>query len=355
MQFQLNLNFLIIFFLISFFINFIVAKYSKFFFSGFLLDEDFSKPQAFHKIPTARAGGISIFFLFSLFIFFYFLMFQIFLKSYFIISLFLFFLGFLDDLKIRINPSIRLLSMLIILTFCINIYSIQITASGLEFLNKWLENHIFQTCFVLLCFLFVVNGANLVDGYNGLLAIHFLIINFTLLGVNLINQHHGISLILISQTIIVFSFLFFNFPKAKIFLGDAGSYLIGSLVVINTIKTHQLNPQVSSFFYTSVLFYLFYEVFFSFIRKSLKRKSPLNPDSFHLHMLLYNFLLKSKKSITANYMTSSIINLVYFILIIPVFYFQENGIFSRYYFFILIIFYTFSYYLLLKLKKNENI
>ena len=204
----------------------------------------------------------------------------------------------------------------------------------------------------MLCFLFIINGSNLIDGYNGLLAIHFLIINFILLSINLINQQYGISIILIFQTIIVLSFLFFNFPKAKIFLGDGGSYLIGSMIVINTIKTHQINPEISSFFYTSVLFYLFYEVFFSFIRKSISRRSPLKPDNLHLHMLLYNFLLKSKKSITSNYMTSFIINLVYFLLIIPAIYFQKSAIFSRYYFLFLIFFYTFSYYFLLKIKKK---
>ena len=352
MQLEFNLTYFIIFSLISFFTTFLIVKYSKKLFLGALLDKDFSKPQAFHTKATARAGGIAILFLSVLFVLFYFLKFQIFLKDYFIISFLLFSLGFLDDLKIKINANIRLFLMLLILVFCINIFSIQITAAGLDFLDLWLKNHIFQTCFVLLCFLFVVNGANLVDGYNGLLAIHFLIINFILLSVNLINQHHDISLVMISQIIIIISFLFFNFPKAKIFLGDAGSYLIGSLIVINIIKTHQLNPEVSPFFYTSVLFYLFYEVFFSFIRKTTNKKSPLKPDSFHLHMLLYNFLLRSQKSITANYMTSSIINLVYLVLIIPAFYFQKNGIFSRYYFLFLIFFYTLSYYFLSKSKKT---
>ena len=351
MQFHFSLNIFIFFFITSLFITFLIAKYSKFFFKGSLLDKDFLKPQSFHRIPIARSGGIAIFTLFALFILFYFIKFDIFLKDYFVISSLLFFLGFLDDLKIKISPNIRLTIMLLILALCINFFSIQITISGLEFLNTWLENNIFQISFVLLCFLFIINGANLIDGYNGLLAIHFLIINFILLGINLLNHHQGLSLILIAQIIITFSFFLFNFPKAKIFLGDAGSYLCGSLIAINTIKTHQLNPELSSFFFTSLLFYLFFEVFFSFIRKCIKKKSPLNPDGSHLHMLLYNFLLKSKKLTNTNYKTSIIVNVIYFVLIIPAVFFQENGLISRYYFFLLIIIYTFSYYFLYKLKK----
>jgi UDP-GlcNAc:undecaprenyl-phosphate/decaprenyl-phosphate GlcNAc-1-phosphate transferase len=349
---ELNLNFYIIFFLISFFSTYLITKYSKFFFSGALLDRDFLKPQAFHKEPVARIGGLIILFLFSLFLLFYFLLFDTFLKDYFIISLLLFSLGFIDDLKVKINPNVRLIFMLIILIFCINIFSIQITKSGLDFLNLWLENNIFQVCFVLLCFLFVINGANLVDGFNGLLAIHLLLINSIFLLININNQNDNISIILFGQIIIILSFLIFNFPKAKIFLGDSGSYLLGSLIVLNTIKTYELNPHVSPFFFAGVLFYLFYEVFFSFIRKAASKKSPLYPDNLHLHMLLYKCVSGSKKKESSNYLTSILINSSYLFLQIPLFYFQNHGLISRYWFFSLIILYTIIYFRLYSFSKK---
>ena len=148
MELKFNLNFFFIFSLISFFTTFLISKYSKFLFSGSLLDKDFLKPQAFHKKPVARIGGFVILSLFILFILFYFLVFDIFLRDYFTITLFMFFLGFLDDLKIKINPNMRLVLMMIILVACINIFSIQIPKTGLNFLNLWLENYIFQIFFV---------------------------------------------------------------------------------------------------------------------------------------------------------------------------------------------------------------
>ena len=291
MQLEFNSTYFTIFSLISFLSTYLITKYSKFFLSGSLLDKDFLKPQAFHKKAISRAGGIAVLFLFSLFILFYFLSFGIFLKDYFIISLSLFFLGFLDDIKIKINPNIRLLLMLAILLFFINIFSIQISKTGLTFLDSWLKNNIFQTCFVLLCFLFIVNGANLIDGFNGLLAIHFLFINSIFLLINLLNQNESISLILFSQIIIVLSFLLFNFPKAKIFLGDGGSYLLGVLIAFNTIKTYELNLDLSPFFFTSILFYLFYEVFFSFIRKFSKKNRHLNLTVTTYTCYFINFLI----------------------------------------------------------------
>ena len=347
---EFNLIFFISFSLLSFILTFLIAKYSKLFFSGSLLDKEFLKPQAFHKEPIARIGGLSILFLFSLFVLFYFLIFDVFLKDYFVFSFLLFSLGFLDDLKVKINS--RVIIMVSLLIFCINIFSIQITKSGIEFLNIWLENNIFQLCFVLLCFLFVVNGANLIDGFNGLLSIHFLIITSILLFINLSNLNDNISIILFMQIIIILSFLLFNFPKAKIFLGDSGSYLIGFLIVLNTIKTYELNPQISPFFFAGVLFYLFYEVFFSFIRKAALKKSPLHPDKLHLHMLLYKWISHSKKKERANYLTSIIINSSYLFLQIPLFYFQNDGLISRYWFFSLLILYTIIYFRLYSFSKK---
>jgi len=352
MELQFNSTYFIIFSLISFIITFLIAKYSKIFLSGTLLDTDFLKPQAFHKQPIARIGGLAILTLFALFVLLYFFISDIFLKDYFTISLLLFFLGFLDDIKIKFNPNIRLIFMLLLLVFCINTFSIQITKSGLEFLDIWLENNIFQICFVLLCFLFIVNGANLIDGFNGLLALHFLIINSIFLIINLSNQNENISIILFTQIVIVLSFLLFNFPKAKIFLGDSGSYLLGSLIVLNTIKTYELNTQISPFFFAGVLFYLFYEVFFSFIRKVKLKKTPLEPDKNHLHMMLYSWLSSSKKIKNSNYLTSLLINSCYLFLQIPLFYFQNNALVSRYWFFLSITLYTVAYIRLYSFSKK---
>ena len=352
MLYQLNLNFFIFFSLTSFFLTFLITKYSKHLFFGSLLDKDFLKPQAFHKKPIARIGGFVILLLLILFIILFLFIFNTFLIDYLTISLLLFALGFVDDLKIKINPNIRLALMLILLVFCINIFSIQITRSSLEFLDLWLENNIFQLCFVLLCFLFIINGANLIDGFNGLLAIHFLLINSIFLIINLFNQNENISIIISAQIIIVLSFLLFNFPKAKIFLGDSGSYLLGALIALNSIKTYELNLEISPFFFAGVLFYLFYEVFFSFFRKIKLKKSPLEPDKNHLHMMLYGWLSKAKKIKNSNYLTSLIINSFYLFLQIPLFYFQNNGLISRYWFFSSITLYTIVYFRLYSFSKK---
>jgi UDP-N-acetylmuramyl pentapeptide phosphotransferase/UDP-N-acetylglucosamine-1-phosphate transferase len=148
-------------------------------------------------------------------------------------------------------------------------------------------------------------------------------------------------------------FLKFNFPKAQIFLGDGGAYLIGILIAISVIKTSILTPSISPFFFCILLFYLFFEVFFSFCRKLfVVRQSPLLPDSQHLHMLLYKVLFKKNKTkLNSNYTVSIYINLIYLLLIIPGIIFMSNGIFCRYYFFSLLFIYLYFYKILYEKVK----
>jgi UDP-GlcNAc:undecaprenyl-phosphate/decaprenyl-phosphate GlcNAc-1-phosphate transferase len=166
------------------------------------------------------------------------------------------------------------------------------------------------------------------------------------------SQNINFSNILLFQAIIAFSIFFFNFPKAKIFLGDSGSYLIGSLIALNTIKTYELNFLISPFFFAAILVYLFYEVFFSFIRKAISRRSPLKPDNKHLHMLLFNWLVKKKKIKNSNHKTSIVINLSYLVLVLPLQFFKNDGLFCRYWFFLLIILYSFVYFRLYSFSKK---
>ena len=53
-----------------------------------------------------------------------------------------------------------------------------------------------------------------------------------------------LALIITGQIAIFFSFLLFNFPKAKIFLGDSGAYTVGALTGLNVIITNNLNPKI---------------------------------------------------------------------------------------------------------------
>ena len=347
-----QLNLLSIISLLSFFIAFIISKYSNKIGNGILLDQDFEKPQAFHKELIPRSGGLACIISLTIFFILYNFLFNIFLFNYFVLSILLFSIGFLEDIKFKISPKYRLGLMIIVLSFFILFSSITIQSIDLKFLNTLMNYKAFSIAFTLLCLLFIINGANLIDGFNGLLAIHLLLINFILFFINLNNGNENLTVALTAQIVVLVTFLLFNFPKAKMFLGDSGSYLFGSLVALNIINTNNLNPQISSFFFCILLFYLFFEVFFSFFRKLYLRKSPLKPDNLHLHMLLYNFLDRSKKFKDSNYLSSLIINVIYISLVLPVIFLNNNALICKYWFFLLLVIYMVFYYLLYSFAKK---
>jgi len=349
---SVELSFLSIFAFITFFIFLIVSKYSYKLNNGVLLDEDFLKPQAFHNESISRSGGVAS--IISLFVFFgiYYLLFSKILYEYVFLCTSLFLVGYLDDIKMKIAPNSRLTLMIVFLIIYIIFLPIQIKYIDLIFLNSWLDNKIFSTIFILLCFLFIINGSNLIDGFNGLLTINLIIINSVLLFINLNSNQLEFAFFLSAQLIVLISFLLFNFPMAKIFLGDSGSYLFGSLVALNTITTNNINSNISSFFFCILLFYLFFEVFFSFFRKIYQKKSPVRPDDQHLHMLTFIKISKIFGKNKSNYINSILINFIFAILVLPSIYFADNSLICKYWFFSLILIYTLIYSRLYRLTKN---
>jgi len=349
---SIEASFLSIFALISFFIFLLVSKYAHKIGRGALLDKDFLKPQAFHDTPITRSGGIAAIISLSVFFIIYHLLYDEVLYDYIFISYSVFFIGFLDDLRINIKPLIRLIIMIFLLLIFIYFLPIKIFNIDIPFLTSLMSNHMFSSLFVLLCFLFVINGANLIDGFNGLLTINLIIINIILAYTNINNENLELSILIISQIIILLSFLLFNFPSSKIFLGDSGAYTMGALTGLNTIITNNLNPNISSFFFCTLLFYLFFEVFFSFLRKISQKKSPIHPDDKHLHMLTFYKVSYIYGKNKGNYLNSILINLIYLILIIPGLYLMDDPQLSRYWFFIILLIYLIIYSRLYHLTKN---
>jgi len=351
----MDLNNIILFFLLTVF-NLLFYKYFLLILAKFnsklLIDDQFNKPQAFHDSAISIGGGLGIFVSSLILIFNFWLFKNTFFFEYLSICTLFFILGFADDIRINIKPKIRLILMIAILILSIKFNNFYVEKTGIEFLNKWLSiSEIFSLIFISLCFLFVINGANLIDGYNGLLGFHSLIILLNLFLINYLNGFNDLANLLFFGILILVIFLIFNFPKAKVFLGDGGSYFLGTFIAISVVKTSIINPTISPFYFCILLFYLFFEVFFSFFRKLIKeKKSPIHPDGKHLHMLLYKFFLKKNNKLKSNYSVSIFINAAYLILLIPAIIMMKDGLFCKYYSIVLFIVYIFAY----KIANAQN-
>ena len=133
------------------------------------------------------------------------------------------------------------------------------------------------------------------------------------------------------------------------------SWVININLNLIIIEINRLKLNISPFFFACLLFYVFFEVFFSFFRKTLIEKtSPLKPDRQHLHMLFFKFINQKISNINkSNYLTSLVVNFLYFLVISPAILFYDNGAFCKFYFIVLIFFYLIAYFILRrKIKIN---
>jgi UDP-N-acetylmuramyl pentapeptide phosphotransferase/UDP-N-acetylglucosamine-1-phosphate transferase len=340
------INYISIIFL--FLIFFLILKKIKFLKIN-LIDNDFKKIQSFHREAVARLGGIlvivtvlSVYFLH-------------FFKSENITFLVLlglinFILGFLDDLKILVSPIKRFMIIIIVNLLFIIFFNFSITSFEIDLLDYLNKIYFFKYLLVLMAIFFIINGSNLIDGFNGLLSIHAILIFSILL---FLNQNYTFNIYNVSPyleflILILVVFTFFNFPNAKIFMGDGGAYFLGSQIAVISILISNNSNIVSPIFIAIVLSYLFFEIFFSVFRKILEKKSPFFPDRNHLHMLIHDKIKSFTKF--SNPTTSLVINLVYLILIAPSLLFFDNNAYCFYYFVLL-----FSIYLTIYIYLRKTI
>ena len=88
--------------------------------------------------------------------------------------------------------------------------------------------------------------------------------------------------------------IFFNF-FGKSFLGDSGTYSIGFLIGIISIKfAYENYSLISPYFVASILWYPAIENLFSILRRIYLRKKLSNADNNHLHHLVYTYLKNNR-------------------------------------------------------------
>ena len=148
---QIELSFLSIFTLLTFFIFFLISKYSYKFQNGILMDQDFSKPQAFHQMAISRSGGLAGIISLNIFFIIYFFIYSKIIFEYLFLCNLMFFIGFLDDVRTKISPLKRLALMIFFLFILIHFIPIKISNIDVPYLSILINNNLFSSIFVLLC------------------------------------------------------------------------------------------------------------------------------------------------------------------------------------------------------------
>ena len=228
----------------------------------------------------------------------------------------IFLLGFFSDRKILVSPQKRFLFQVISILLFVIIADLKILTSRIELFDIMLSNQVFAYLFSTFCLLILINGSNFIDGLNGLLISYSLIVIYTLGNLELITDqiisNQNFYLILWLMLLVLFLNIF-----NILMIGDSGAYLLGFLLGFVIITSHENNPNISPYFYISIIWYPCFENLFSILRKLNKKFSPLNPDNKHLHQLVF-FFVKEKinlSTILSNNLSSAILIFFNFLII----------------------------------------
>ena len=139
---------------------------------------------------------------------------------------------------------------------------------GIKIIDNLLSYQYLNYIITIFCIVIVINGFNFIDGLNTLSFGYFLIILTSLIFVEF---KHGYDFYLFNDyfSVIFLIFLFLLIFKGNLFLGDSGSYLLGTLIGIKIIMISKEFQNFSMVFCFTTLVSAF-EILFSIIRKVLQ-------------------------------------------------------------------------------------
>ncbi|KLE04700.1 glycosyl transferase [Aliarcobacter butzleri L353] len=243
--------------LISFFLTYFIKNY--------MIKKSFVasvNERSSHTVPTPHGGGIAIAITWFIGLFYLYFIGQIENNLFYallfgaVISI----VSFFDDIY-ELSPKVRLIIQAIV------------AIGGLYFLGGFetltfgifdIQNSIFTNIFAFFMIIWFINLYNFLDGINGYAgseALFLAVAGFILFGGN-----HFLVL-----AVAVLGFLYWNWNKAKIFMGDVGSTLLGYNVAIFTI--YYANQEPTNFWIWIILFGVYwFDATLTLIRRKLNKE-----------------------------------------------------------------------------------
>ena len=239
--------------------------------------EQKDKPQKFHDEPVPRAGGIGIMAALGLLVL---MPFGLKLLPSILLA---FISGIFEDFHNSLSPKLRLFLQIIAAASTIWLTNSVVIYLGLGITLPYWVGIVFS----IFAIVGMINAINIIDGFNGLASGVILLIlgSFAIIA----SQHENTELLHVISVIAgaTFGFFVLVFPKGKIFLGDGGAYLLGLIVALIGIFLAGKYDDISPWYVLTLFIYPAWEVIFSIIRKLSIGLSPMKPDIYHIHMLVY--------------------------------------------------------------------
>jgi UDP-N-acetylmuramyl pentapeptide phosphotransferase/UDP-N-acetylglucosamine-1-phosphate transferase len=199
--------------------------------------------------------------------------------------------GLSEDITGRIHPWQRLAASIASAAFASWLAGGVIARLDLPVIDGWLKHLVVVLPLTWFMVAGACNAMNLIDGAHGLAGGTALMM---FAGLAAMAGYVGDSVVLAQALAMVGSivgFLLWNYPRGKVFLGDAGAYFLGFMYAELSIQIVARNPGVSAWFVIALAAYPIVETLYSIYRRKLvHRTSSMQPDAEHLHSLIFRSL-----------------------------------------------------------------
>ena len=233
-------------------------------------NEAISAKQSSHNRLTSRVGGLVA--IMALVIVVCFTADQL---IFFIVlsSIPVFVAGGLEDLGYNIKPAYRFSLGMVSGFIAIYLTGLWLNNVDLTILTPILSFPYFAICFTAFASTGISNSINLIDGVNGLASGVITLIGSALCIISFLVGDVGLGTFCIILVGSILGFFIWNFPKGLIFLGDAGAYTYGHLLVWIAISLITKYPDISAW----AIFCLFFWPIMDTVAAIFRRNHPINP------------------------------------------------------------------------------
>lgn len=205
----------------------------------------------------------------------------------------MFLVGARDDLD-PLTPWAKLVGQLVSIGLLVYFADIRLMSLhglfGVYEISSWLSYTLSSVVFI-----FLINSFNLIDGIDGLCASISIFILTILGGWFALVDHAYYALVAFSAAGGTLAFLKYNISPSKVFMGDTGSLMLGTICSILVLKMLELNAGIISTQYAfgsaliiacGLLVLPAYDTIRVFLHRIIRGESPILPDKNHLHHLL---------------------------------------------------------------------
>lgn len=196
--------------------------------------------------------------------------------------------GVAEDITKRVSVRVRLAA-----TLCSALLASALLGATVTELDIWGVDRLLAITPIAIAVTATVvaggaNAINIIDGFNGLSG-GVTIVMLAALGAIAVGVGDSfVAMLAAFGAGAVIGFLFVNYPRGRLFLGDGGAYFLGFWVAEIAVLLLVRHPALNAWQVLAICAYPVIEVLFSiYRRKFIRHASPGAPDALHLHTLVY--------------------------------------------------------------------